>query len=42
MIKFILDDVVVSQDLGLLQSTVTGLLLALLAMPLMTHLQERA
>ena len=42
MIKFILDDVVVSQDLVLLQSTVTGLLLALLAMPLMTHLQERA
>lgn len=41
IIKFILDDVVISQDLALLQSITTGLLLILLTMPLMTHLQER-
>ena len=41
IIKFILDEVVISQDLALLQSVTTGLLLIMLATPLMTHLQER-
>ena len=42
IIKFILDDVVISEDLALLRSTSIGLLLTLLAMPLLTHLQEQS
>jgi ATP-binding cassette subfamily B protein RaxB len=41
IIKFILDEVIISQDFALLQSVTVGLLLILLAMPLITHLQQR-
>tara|TARA_B110000091_G_scaffold214440_1_gene267908 strand:+ start:16540 stop:18558 length:2019 start_codon:yes stop_codon:yes gene_type:complete len=41
IIKFILDDIVMSHDIALLQSTTMGFLLILIAAPLMTHLQAR-